>query len=144
MGLYALFLWRLCTIETRQSFLIQQYAIATTSGFKLPDPQPIDRKNLKILSVGLTSGGREFAPLPGVQVEQEELQRIYGGNKITRLFDEDFKVADVENEMKKEAFTIVHVATHGIFEHDVTESYLLASDDKKLTMDHLDQMMGAI
>ena len=128
--------------EETQSFLIQKYAVATTSGFKLPDPKPIDRKRLKILSVGLTSGGAEFAPLPGVQVEQEELQRIYGKKKITRLFDEDFKVADVEKEMKKEAFTIVHVATHGIFEHNVTESFLLASENKKLTMDHLDQMMG--
>jgi CHAT domain-containing protein len=128
--------------EETQEFLIQKFAIATASALNLPDPKPMDRDNIKILSVGLTTGGEEFAPLPGVTIEQNEMQRVYGANNITTLFDEDFLVANVEKAMKKDPFTIVHVATHGKFENDVTKSFLLASNDKKLTMNDLDQMMG--
>lgn len=128
--------------EENKVFLIQKFAIATASGFNLPDPKPMDRDNIKILSVGLTTGGENFAPLPGVKIEQNEMQRVYGANNITTLFDEDFQVANVEKAMKKDPFTIVHVATHGKFENDVTNSFLLASNNKKLTMNDLDQMMG--
>ena len=35
-------------------FLIEKYALATTPGLTLTDPQPIDRKQIKLLSVGIT------------------------------------------------------------------------------------------
>lgn len=43
--------------------------------------------------------------------------------------------------MKENPFTIVHIASHGKFEREVKNSFLLTFDDK-LTMDHLNQVIG--
>lgn len=43
--------------------------------------------------------------------------------------------------MKENPFTIVHIASHGKFEREVKNSFLLTFDDK-LTMDRLNQVVG--
>ena len=47
----------------------------------------------------------------------------------------------MEKEMREEQFTIVHIASHGKFENNAKESFLLAFDGK-LTMDRLDELVG--
>ena len=133
--------------EQTKKFLIQKYPIATASGFKLPDPKSMDRKNLKVLYMGLTTGGktegRDFPPLPGVKKELETLQNEYGQDaKVTSFLDQDFKVENVTEEMKDEAYTVVHVATHAVFANDVNNSFILASEDKKIALNDLRQMIG--
>jgi CHAT domain-containing protein len=49
----------------------------------------------------------------------------------------------MEREMKENGVGILHIASHGVVENDVNDSYLLAYDDK-VTMDRLSQLVGLL
>ncbi|RMH32728.1 MAG: CHAT domain-containing protein [Nitrospirae bacterium] len=121
-----------------KQFLVEMYAMAVTPGLTLTDPQPIDRQRIHLLTVGLTEGVQGFPPLPFVNQEVSALQRLYGGQL---LLNRQFLVSNLERTLKNEQFTIVHVASHGQFEPEVTNSFILAFDDR-LTMDKLDELIG--
>jgi CHAT domain-containing protein len=118
--------------------LIQRYAVATTPGLTLTDPRPLKRQRMKALSVGLSESVQDYPALPSVTEELEAIKELYGG---TVLLNEDFNTSRVEQELKEEPFSLVHIASHGQFGSDARKSFLLTFDDK-LTMDRLDQFIG--
>lgn len=121
-----------------KQFLIAKYALATTPGLNLTDPKPLGREGIEVLSAGLTEGVQGFSPLPNTAGELEAISGLY---KTHRLLNEEFRVPAFEQEMKTRPATIVHIASHGKFERDVRNSFLLAFDEK-LTMDRLSQIVG--
>ena len=118
--------------------LIQTYAVATTPGLTLTDPRPIDRKNVKMLALGLTEDVQGFPPLPFVAQELKTIQQLFGG---TQLLDKDFQIDAMQKEMREEDFSIVHIASHGLVESNVEDSFVLAYDEK-ITMDRLADLVG--
>ena len=128
----------LAALHDGDGFLIQRYALAMTPGVMLTDPQPIDRSQIKLLSVALSDSIEGFSSLPNAGTEVKTIQDLYGG-KV--LLNRQFQVDALEQEMKNEPPTIVHIASHAKFEKDVKETFLLAFDGK-LTMDRLDQLVG--
>ncbi len=121
-----------------KQFLIAKYAVATTPGLNLTDPKPLGREQIEVLSAGLTEGVQGFPPLPNAAGELEAIGRLY---KTHRLLNKEFRVPQLEREMKENPFTIVHIASHGKFERDAKNSFLLTFDEK-LTMDRLSQVVG--
>lgn len=128
----------LAALHDGKEFLIKQYATAVTPGVILTDPQPLDRAQLKLLSVGLTDPVEGFASLPYVANEIQTIQELYGG-KV--MLNQQFQVNALEKEMKAGQPTIVHIASHAKFEGDAKQTFLLAFDGK-LDMDRLKQMVG--
>jgi CHAT domain-containing protein/Tfp pilus assembly protein PilF len=128
----------MAALHDGKQFLITKYAIATTPGLTLTDPRPLKRENILAFSGGLTEAVRGFPPLPNVSDEIQTVKGLYSG---TSLLDQDFVIANVEQALKKQPFSIVHIASHGQFESDVKNSFVLAFDDK-LTMDRLDEFVG--
>ena len=121
-----------------KQFLIAKYALATTPGLNLTDPKPLGRERIEVLSAGITEGVQGFSPLPNTAGELEAIGGLY---KTHRLLNEEFRVPALEQEMKAKPATIMHIASHGKFERDVKNSFLLAFDEK-LTMDRLSQIVG--
>jgi CHAT domain-containing protein len=128
----------MAALHDGQQFLMQKYAIATTPGLTLTDAHSLDREQVHLLSIGLTEGVQGFSPLPNVHQEIEDIQTLFGG---TALVDKDFLALNIEREMKQEEFTIVHIASHGKFDKNPQDSYVLAYD-QKLTMTRLGELMG--
>ncbi|GJL52726.1 MAG: hypothetical protein NPIRA01_39530 [Nitrospirales bacterium] len=121
-----------------QEFLIEQYALAITPGIDLTDPRPINREDIKLLSVGLTDSVQGFPSLPNVASEIQALTQLYGGRV---LLNQQFQVDELEYEMKDERPSIVHIASHAKFSGEAKKTFLLAFDEK-LTMDRLDELIG--
>ncbi len=119
-------------------FLIQKFSLATTPGLTLTDAHSLDREKVSLLSVGLTEGVQGFPPLPNVDKEITSIQKVFGG-KI--LLNKDFLVDNLKRQMKDEKFTVIHIASHGKFEQDTKDSFLLTYD-KKLTMGQLGNLIG--
>jgi CHAT domain-containing protein len=128
----------MAALHDGKQFLIAKYAVATTPGLTLTDPRPLRREKILAFSAGLTEAVRGFPPLPNVSDELETVKSLYSG---TSLLDQNFVVSNVERALKDQSFSIVHIASHGQFESDVKNSFVLAFDDK-LTMDRLDQFVG--
>jgi len=121
-----------------KEFLISKYALATTPGLTLTDPQPIKKEKLKVLVAGLTDGVQGFAPLPNVALEVDKITDTFDS---TILMDKKYVTNNVESELSKTSFGIVHIASHAQFSSDPDETFLLAYSDK-FTMDRLESLLG--
>ncbi|MDH5641182.1 MAG: CHAT domain-containing protein, partial [Nitrospira sp.] len=122
------------------TFLIAKYAMAIVPGLTLTDARPINRARVKLLSAGLSESVQGFPPLPNVALELSAIQRLFGG---VSLLNDQFNVPGVEHRLNEQPFTILHIASHGTVQKDVTKSFILAYDDK-ITMDRLAELVGVM
>ena len=119
-------------------FLIEKYAIATTPGISLTLPKTLDVERASVFAGGVSDAVQGFAGLPGVPVELAKLKDHYGA---AVLQDKKFNRAAIRSELASDAYSIVHIATHGHFDSNPQESFLLTYDDR-LTMDLLEQSIA--
>ena len=129
-----------------KQFLIQQYAVATTPSLTLTDPQQLDRKNLRVLALGLTKetsvDGERFPPLPNVSQELAGIRDLIPGSK--KLLDEEFTRDRLKQELSETVYPILHIATHGKFATDPRETFIVTGDAQKLTFNELDQLIRRV
>ncbi len=119
-------------------FLIEKFAVATTPGLNLTDPKPIDRGKVRLLSSGLTKAVQGFPSLPFVEEEINAIRRLYQGDQ---LLNAEFSTPRLEQKLQDQPYGILHIATHGWFASDTTQSYLLTYNGK-LTINELDRLVG--
>lgn len=119
-------------------YLIENYEIATTLGLGLTDPRPLQNVRTKPLLGGVSESVQGFVALPGVVEEIEDISETLGGDVI---LNEDFSLANVAEKLGEGGYSIVHLATHGVFDSEASNSYLLAFD-QKLTLDRLQDTVG--
>jgi CHAT domain-containing protein len=119
-------------------FLIEKFAVATTPGLYLTDPKPIDRNKVRLLSSGLTRAVQGFPSLPFVEEEINSIRALYQGDQ---LLNAEFSTPRLEQELRDHPYGILHMATHGWFAADTTQSYLLTYNGK-LTINELDRLIG--
>lgn len=123
-----------------QDYLISRYAVAVTPSLALTDPLPLTRDKLRLLAVGVSAAVADFEALPHVEGELKALGHDYGG---PILLNQEFTVAGVETALRKEQFSIIHIASHARFARDVKQSFLLTFKEK-LTFDRLEQLIGRL
>ena len=128
----------MAALHDGQRFLINRYAIAITPGLDLTDPCPINRGDAKVLALGLSEFVQGFPALPHVTEEIQAIQQLYS---VNCLLNQDFVLSKMENELRREKFSIVHIASHGQFGRDVKDTFVLTFDSK-LTMDGLGELVG--
>lgn len=128
----------MAALHDGKEFLLSKYAIAVTPGLNLTDPRPVKREDIKVLSAGITDSVQGFPPLPYVSIELQAIQRLYGG---TPLINRQFLTSRLEKELREKLFSVVHIASHGIFESDIAKTFLLTYDSQ-LTMDQLNLDIG--
>lgn len=122
-----------------QQYVLERFAVSITPGLTLTDPRPIRREQMQILAAGLTDAVQGFPPLPSVGQELSAIGELYDGRVLK---NDAFSFANVETELQSgRPYDIVHVASHGQFESDVEQSFLL-TNDTRLTMDKLEGFMG--
>ena len=119
-------------------FLVEKYATAVTPGLSLVNPGKVKREGLKLLAAGITKSSQGFPPLPEVASELKGICRLFPSRL---LLNEDFQKTELEEELKKEEFNIVHIASHGQFHSDVDQTFILVYNGK-LTISSLDQYKG--
>jgi len=126
-------------LHDREHFLIEKYAVGTIPSATLAEPKPFDWEDAEILVAGLSQAVQEFSPLPNVPKEMKEVKAIMGGRVMFQ--DEDYTLNNLTRAFRDKAYTIVHLATHGLFGGGPEETFLLTYDDK-LTMNRLEQLIG--
>jgi CHAT domain-containing protein len=124
--------------EREQKFLIEKIPIAITPSLTLTEPRPIDRASVRLLAAGLSESVQGYPALVNVRPEIEAVARVFPAE---RMLDADFQAARFEEEVGERVFDIVHVASHGEFLADVSESYLLTWDGR-LSMGRLGELIG--
>jgi len=126
------------TLHDGEKFLVEKYALASIPGLMLTDPNPIQWDSGQILLVGLSEGVQNYSPLPNVPKELETIKDITGGN---RILNQDYSIESFRNQLKSNEYSVIHLATHGEFNADPEETYLLTYDDK-MKIDRLQEIIG--
>ena len=126
-----------------KQYAIEQYAIAITPSMQLTDTRSVDLSKANLLSMGLTEArGEEFPALKNVAAEVRKLTSLYNGKL---LLDGDFLVPSVEQEMKNRDISIVHFATHGKLEEEVSKSFLLTYKmEERISLNRLSKLVGVL
>ena len=114
-------------LYNRGKYLIEDYALAIIPNRQLFDPRP-RQQQMKVLTAGVskeqTVDGIEFAALPYVSSELKDIQQLT--NTTTEpLLNQTFTEEKLEQQIDSADFPIVHIATHGEFNSDPNETYLL-------------------
>lgn len=108
-------------------FLIDRFPIAITPSLNLTDPTPLAAEQGRMLTLGLTAAVQGFPGLPYVSEELKAIRELYRGET---LIDSQFRPAAVETMLKKEPFSMVHIASHAQFGGESRDTFLLAFDSK--------------
>lgn len=128
----------MAALHDGHQFLISRYQIAVTPSLSLTDPRPIKQEGARLLSMGMTQAVQGFPGLPYVGDELRDIGQLFPGPV---LLNGDFRLANMEMELKNEPFSMVHIASHGQFDGNVSESFLLAYDER-FSMDRLSEYVG--
>ena len=115
-------------------FLIERYAVAIVPGLRLVDPRPLAPGKSRAFVLGLSQGREGFPALPNVASETEEVHELQGG---TTLLNRAFVRARFARDLRNEDYGVVHIASHGEFGSDPSQTFVLAYDGR-LTLDDLE------
>ncbi len=126
-------------LHDREHFLIEKYAVGIIPSATLTEPKPFEWEDAEIFVGGLSQAVQEFSPLPNVPKEMKAVKEIMGGRVMFQ--DEDYTLGNLTRAFRDRAYTIVHLATHGMFGGGPEQTFLLTYDDK-LTMNRLEQLIG--
>ena len=127
------------TFHDGKQFLVEKYALATVPAITLTKPERLVQKEEQILISGLSEAVQGFSPLPGVTAELHDIKEIMNGKVL--LQNSEHTIDNLFRELKNNPYSIVHLATHGVFGGTPEETFLLTYDGK-LTMNRLEQLLG--
>jgi CHAT domain-containing protein len=130
----------MAALHDGKDFLIRKYALAITPGLSLTDPKPLKRENIRPLALGLSQSVQGFSALPYVQEELTALKSLYDAKL---MLNQDFVLSSVEQALRSGDYSILHIASHGQFVSDASQSFVLTFD-AKLTIDLLETYIGRL
>jgi CHAT domain-containing protein len=117
-----------------RGFLIERYATAVAPSVHLIDPKPLAAGRRIALVLGISDSVQGYVGLPNVLREVDSVHRIAGGKELVNGAFTQSRFAD---ELKSVPYNIVHIASHGQFDADPRQNFLLAYDGP-LSVDQLE------
>jgi CHAT domain-containing protein len=133
-------------LNNGKEFLIEKYAIAILPRQTLRNPSPIKRNHLRVLAMASTQGSKKLGlpPLPKTEEEVQKIREFFPRTKL--LIDqgrenyEEFSEDNLESELKRGKYSVVHMATHGEFGIDSQSAFLLTGDSQQITIEDFSKM----
>ncbi len=117
----------MASLHDGNRFLAEKYSIAITQGLELIDPTPINRDEANLLIAGLSDAVQGFSALRYVPEEVAAIKDMWGGDL---LLNDPFTATRFQSDLEEKTYSIVHVASHGVFASKFDESFLLTYDDR--------------
>lgn len=128
----------LAALHDGERFLMERYAVAVSPGLTLIDPKPLAATGSATLLAGISEATQGFAALPHAARELDGLGALL---PAAELRDGAFSQAALLRELRRTAYDIVHIASHGEFRGDHQGSFLLTHDGK-LSLERLESMLA--
>ncbi|MGQ9866092.1 MAG: CHAT domain-containing protein, partial [Pseudanabaenaceae cyanobacterium] len=98
-------------LHNGRQFLIEEYAIALIPALSLTRLQERDRRNNRVLAMGISEAIGGFSALPAVPVEVRTVAQETGDV----FLNEPVTVQTLQQQRQQNRFGIVHLATHAQF-----------------------------
>lgn len=127
-----------------EQYLIEKYALALTPSLQLLAPRPIRDQSLSVLAFGLSEGvnaetpgatRKRFSPLPNVERELDEIQTYLPKTQV--LLNSAFTPQSFKDTLAANSAPIVHLATHGQFSSDESQTFIVTGEGKTISIEQL-------
>ena len=120
-----------------EKFLVEKYALARVPAFNLTELSHGNLRNARVLAMGASEFSQQ-QPLPGVAIElQTILQTPWQGVSV---LNQGFTVENLKSWRQREAFQIVHLATHADFLPGTPHQSYIQFNDQRLTLEQLKEL----
>lgn len=126
-----------------QRYAIEKYGIALVPSLQLINPKPIKREQIKILAAGVSQQlqvrGQTFPTLVNVPKELDQIEITFPNSQ--KLLNEEFTTITFQEQMKKSIFSVVHLATHGLFSSDPEKTFIITGDGNTIDIEQLSALL---
>jgi CHAT domain-containing protein len=125
------------TLHDGEKFLVENYAIANVPSFSLAKLEERDRKNSRVLAMGLTQSVQGLSALPAVNTEinnivsKDNAQSLLTGSSF---INEDFTLKNMQAQRKQQDYGIIHLATHAQFLSNKADGAFIQFFDDRLNI----------
>lgn len=130
-------------LHNGEQFLIEKYAIAMTTSLSLVLPESEQNLKERALILGVTKptvvDQQNFEKLTNVPLEVAQVQLEFVNHKL--LLDEAFNRENLDKELNKADYKIVHIATHAQFGTISDDTFLVIGNNSKLTIKELEKAL---
>ncbi len=132
----------LAALHDGKQFLVQKYALAHTLSWSLLSQSTTRRYpgSNHALIFGLTQGGTNYTPLPGVQRETQAIKKILG--KVEVFLNERFTPENLQRAIALKSTSILHLATHAKFGGTPESSFIQASS-QQISLPELEKILAS-
>ncbi|OAB57276.1 hypothetical protein AY600_09480 [Phormidium willei BDU 130791] len=126
-------------------YLVERYATTITPGLQLLESQitNLTINNAQALLTGITQSpsfeNEQMGNLPNVRRELQALGQII--RRSQEVSEDRFVRQNIQNRVQSTPFNIVHIATHGRFSSDPSETFILDYLGR-ITVRNLDQLLA--
>lgn len=124
-------------------YLLEKYGIALVPSLQLFDLKQLERQKLKVLAAGVSQqvqiAGEIFPALVNVPKELAQIQQAFPASQT--LLDDRFTETAFQNLLKSD-FSIVHLATHGLFSSNPEKTFIITGDRRTISIDQLRSWLG--
>ncbi|MBE9167866.1 CHAT domain-containing protein [Pleurocapsales cyanobacterium LEGE 06147] len=129
--------------KNEKKYLIEKYAVAISPSLRLTAPKKLNTQASRALILGVsreaTVDQQKFPALTSVPIEIKEVQKQFPESK--QLVNKQFDFKNLEKELEKTAYPIIHIATHGQFGTIPEDTFIVAGDNSKLTINQLENIL---
>ncbi|MBD6621258.1 CHAT domain-containing protein [Komarekiella sp. 'clone 1'] len=131
-----------------KDYLLKRYSVAVTLGSRVRPPKLLYREQFKALIAGLSKISQNFndhqytlenmPPLPQSKKEIEDIEQQVNSSLV--LLDKNFTLQQLKQNLSKDNFPIIHIATHGQFSSDPYKTIILMYD-RAINVLELDRLL---
>jgi CHAT domain-containing protein len=133
----------MAALHDGQRFLVESYGMATIPTLSLTAASTLDPQRMRVLVMGLTETitveDEEFPALLYVDDEVDAIQRQVTNTQV--LLDQDFNLTRMGLALRESTYSVLHIATHGQFEAEPEQTFLLTGQGEKLTLAEMEQLI---
>jgi CHAT domain-containing protein len=117
----------MAVLHDGQRYLVERYAVSVTPTLQLLEPKPLQRQPLSVLIAGATDAPsfkkEGLGAIDNVAVELGGIKENIQRNQT--LENQEFIKSNVQTQINKTPFNIVHLATHGKYSSNPEKTYIL-------------------
>ena len=125
-----------------ERYLLETYQVASVPSLQLLAPQTKSRNKIEVLTAGLSKQvkvvGNIFPALNNVPQELNQIKTIFPQSR--QLLNQEFTQANLEKQLQSD-FSVIHLATHGLFSSDPSRTFIVTGDGKKIDIDTLGSIL---
>ena len=127
-----------------QRYLIEQYGISLIPSLQLINAQKLQQEQIKVLAAGVSQQlqieGEFFPALVNVPTELEQIKQAFPTSQ--KFLNDQFTPVTIETQLQAN-FSVVHLATHGLFSSDPNKNFIITGDGNKIGINELSTLLKA-